>query len=167
MISPIDLRRYVLEPVLEHMGERVNSEAAIRLLLGTAAIESNLGAHLRQIGEGPAVGIYQVERPTYDWTLQTVARRWPDLHRRATEFCLPVGIRDDFLEMAGNLYWATAIARLVYWWRPAPLPEATDAVGMANYWKANYNTALGAGKPATFVRRYRTLVQPFTETPNA
>lgn len=163
MISPPDLRAYVIEPVLAHLGAAYATEAAVRLLLGTAAAESNMGQYLNQIGRGPAASIYQIERPTYEWTLTTVMQRWPDLHRRALEFCLPVGCPDDFVEMKGNLYWATAVCRLVYWWRPDPLPAPDDVAGMSSYWKRHYNTEAGAGTRSMFAKRFRDLVLPYTQ----
>ena len=39
------------------------------------------------------------------------------------------------------------------------LPPADDVEGMAKYWKRNYNTFLGKGKPEEFVRNYRELVK--------
>ena len=39
--------------------------------------------------------------------------------------------------------YATAVARLIYWRVPRPLPAASDLDGLAAYWKTHYNTAAG------------------------
>lgn len=40
---------------------------AVELLMLTAATEGNLGYYIRQVGGGPALGIFQCEPNTYDW----------------------------------------------------------------------------------------------------
>ena len=58
-----------------------------------------------------------------------------------------------------NLSYATAIARIVYWRAPEPLPEHADIDGLAEYWKAHFNTIEGAGEAEDFVRLYRKHVR--------
>lgn len=43
------------------------SADAVELLMLTAATESNLGCYIKQVGGGPALGIFQCEPNTYDW----------------------------------------------------------------------------------------------------
>ena len=62
MIDPIHLKEYIIIPVLSKLD--MYSESAANLLLGTAAIESDMGQFLRQIN-GPALGIYQMEPSTH------------------------------------------------------------------------------------------------------
>jgi len=57
------LRREIIAPALRHIG--MWSGAAENLLLGTAAVESRMGTYLRQVGGGPALGIWQVEPVTH------------------------------------------------------------------------------------------------------
>ena len=57
-------------------------------------------------------------------------------------------------ELAGNLYYATAMARIHYLRRPERLPSAMDVEGLAQYWKDHYNTYLGAGTPEKAVKMY-------------
>lgn len=54
---------------------------AVELLMLTAATESNLGYYLKQVGGGPALGIFQCEPNTYDWAqTKTMEKRekWTD-----------------------------------------------------------------------------------------
>jgi hypothetical protein len=136
-IDPVHLRRWVIEPTLRALGDRYASEAAIRLLLGTAAHESFCGRWLHQVS-GPAVGIYQMEPRTHD----DVARRLS----RDTELGMRVyRLSNDAYAaaMAWDLRYATAMARAYYWYDPAPLPDADDIGGLAAYAKRRWNTSAG------------------------
>ncbi|CAM2806291.1 hypothetical protein [Komagataeibacter xylinus] len=52
---------------------------------------------------------------------------------------------DRAAQLIGNLPYACAMARLKCHRAPDPLPATDDAAGQCRFWKANYNTALGAG----------------------
>ena len=56
-------------------------------------------------------------------------------------------------QLVWNLFYATAIARLIYLRRPQPLPPVGDLPGLAEYWKAHFNTAAGGGTAEDFIRR--------------
>ena len=51
--------------------------------------------------------------------------------------------------------YATAVARLIYWRVPRPLPAANNLDGLAAYWKTHYNTRLGDGREPKFVQALR------------
>jgi len=57
------LRMYVVRPVLRVMSAW--SQPAEDLVMGTAAQESRL-TYLRQLGGGPALGLWQMEPATHD-----------------------------------------------------------------------------------------------------
>ena len=66
MISPQDLKTYVIEPALQELNNLLPGAyrpAAVNLLIGTAVHESTVGGETRlhQLGGGPARGIYQIE----------------------------------------------------------------------------------------------------------
>jgi hypothetical protein len=135
MIHPEHLRRYVIEPTLQRLG--LDSEAAVMLLLGTAAVESRLGLWLRQLGGGPARGIYQMEPATHDslWK-EYLIYRTDDLAARIRTFAAPACPPVEQLEW--NLAYATAMARVRYLVAPPALPAPTDFYGQAKYWKEWY-----------------------------
>ena len=64
MIHPGHLLFQVINPVLRSMDAW--SIAAENLILGTAVQESECGYYLHQLGDGPALGIYQMEPATHD-----------------------------------------------------------------------------------------------------
>lgn len=150
MIAREQLRQHVIRPTLQHL--RLWSEAAEALLLGTAAQESAGGRFLRQLSGGPAVGIYQMEPATHADIWRNFLAYHGDLARQVRELRSTVSPHiDPAQEMVGNLYYATAMARAHYLRVPEPLPDAADLSGMAAYWKAHYNTALGAGTQDQFI----------------
>ena len=58
-------------------------------------------------------------------------------------------------ELVRNLAYATAICRVRYARVPGALPAAHDIDGLAAYWKAHYNTALGKGTAADWACQLR------------
>lgn len=151
MINVPQFRELVVRPTLEHLD--LWSEAAENLLIGTAIQESRL-EFLKQVGGGPALGVYQIEPATHRdvWYNFVRFREIATvLHQMVGE---PFGaVRDG--DLITNLAYATAIARIIYYRVPTPLPDADDIEGLAAYWKEHYNTPLGAGDPDDFEDNYR------------
>ncbi len=164
MIKCSHLKELVVVPVLKAMGPSYYSEAAVNLLLGTAAKESEMGFYLKQLGRGPALGIYQMEPETYKWMLTILNKDFGDPNSK--RFTL----RGNLLEylpqhdgpantMIFNLAWATIMCRLRYYVVKAPLPAADDIAGLARYWKKYYNTSAGKGTEQEFINAYRKYVK--------
>ena len=153
MIHPQQFRNLVIRPSLQYI--KLWSRAAEQLLLATAIAESNLH-WLKQI-EGPALGVYQVEPATHDDIWINFLRDRHKLMDRVENLTNRTPRRLD--QLVTNLAYATAIARLVYYRRPEPLPEAGDLYSMAEYWKAHYNTVLGAGTVEGFLRKVEPVFE--------
>jgi hypothetical protein len=158
MIRAAELKRWVIRPVLAEL--ELGGAAAEELLLGTAAVESRLGAYLDQTtpGPGPAYGIYQMEAATHDDLWDNFIRFRQPLAADVMRFhaMRPEGVA----QLHGNLYYATAMARALYLRAKAPLPAAGDRAGQARYWKAHWNTELGAGTEKGFLDAWAITVQP-------
>jgi hypothetical protein len=127
----------LIERVLK--ANKLYSEAAVNLLMGTAAVESNFGTYLRQI-KGPALSAFQIEPMTYHWLSEKYWKQFP--------LCKSV----ESLEW--DLSLAILVARLKYLSIPEPLPPADDIPALARYWKRYYNTPKGKGTEADFVSAY-------------
>lgn len=147
-IHPGHLREYVIRPVLRRMA--LYSEAAEELLMLTAATESLCGEYLHQVG-GPALGIFQMEPATHDDIWQNYLRYREGLADVVETF------GREAKHLAGNLYYATAMARVHYLRVPERLPSPMDTAALADYWKRHYNTALGAGEVAEAIEKYDLL----------
>jgi hypothetical protein len=135
------------------------SDAAVELLLGTAAQESGL-QHLAQIGGGPALGIYQIEPATRLDIHQNYLAFRPAVERQVLALASDPHVLDLDSQLVSNLAYATVIARLVYYRSPLPLAPAGDIAGHGRLWKRVYNTAEGAGLATHFISTYRLLVAP-------
>ena len=134
----------LIENALKEYG--LYSESAVMLLLGTAAQESKFGYYLKQLGGGPAMGIFQMEGPTFEWLKEKYAAKY--------------GLQGvQFSDMVWDIRAAIVFARLRYLVDPEPLPDAGDITGMGRYWKRVYNTYLGAGTTEEFVYNYKKYVQ--------
>lgn len=158
------LRDLVVAPVLRELGW--HSDAAERLMLGTAVHESGL-VHIRQVGGGPALGLWQVEPRTHDDVWEHWLGHRPDDAARVRAFARqywPGDIDRAALELATNAAYCCAVARCVYRRVRAPLPDAFDPDGLAHYWKTYYNTARGKGDPERWLHQYERHVLPLYET---
>ena len=157
MLNVRQFRRFVIEPALEAMG--MHSEWSVRLVLGTAMVESGL-VYLTQHNDGPARGLFQMEPDTHDdiWVNYLAAR--PDHRGRlfdAFGVALMIDGRD---ELYTNLGYATAMCRLQYWRHAFTIPAYTDVEGLGALWKRFYNTPAGAGTVSKFVEAYVKHVEP-------
>lgn len=138
MIHPQHFVVHVIEPALRLMGW--STASAIRLLLGTAMVESTL-SYLVQLNGGPALGVYQMEKNTFLSHMIYLIRR-KDIYDKILATCLYTTMPTaDF--MVHDLRFATIMARLHYWIRPEPLPAPNNVIGLTQYYLRYYNTNLG------------------------
>lgn len=144
----------IVQPVLGELS-LPGGEAAIRLLLGTAAQESAL-LRYRQYPTGSGNGFYQIEAGTHDDLFTNFLNARPALRDSVLRFAVPN--RDRVQQLQTNLAYATAIARLIYWRAPDPLPSPDDIDGLGKYYKQHFNTATGAATVGEFVSNYRRLI---------
>lgn len=128
------------------------SPAAERLVLGTMLVESTL-TYLKQIGTGPARGLPQTEPASRRDLYTNFLAYKPALRSLLEALAVPGADRDEQLSWNGR--YAVGVCRLLYYRRPEALPAADDLSGLAAYWKAHYNTALGAGNPSKFINLCR------------
>jgi len=158
----LDLARRVLldaiRPALDALGN--GGRAAEQLVLGTA-IQESLLIHRQQLGDGPALGLFQMEPATHDDC-------WNNFLKFRTELADKVKLTLEFGQqpmpaaMKVNDLYAAAMCRVKYVRAPAALPGQDDITAMANYWKQHYNTPLGAGKPEEFLSKWPQYVNART-----
>lgn len=143
------LRRRVVVPALKCLG--LWSQAAENLLWGTPVVESDLRA-LEQLGPGPALGLWQIEPDTHRDLYDNWLRFRPEWRIKLASLAAPWPSRED--QLATNLIYCCAVARLIYYRDPEPLPDAEDLNGLGAYYKRVFATELGAGTVAGFVEAY-------------
>ncbi len=149
-IDPQDLRKLVIAPALALIG--LGGAAAEELMLGTVLQESGGGRRLRQ-ASGPALGIWQMEPATHADIATNFLEHEPALAHSVGKL-LCAGL-EPLYQLEGNLYYACAMARLVYRRVAAPLPAAGDRAAQAAFYKAHYNTAGGAATVAEYIANWQ------------
>lgn len=153
----IQVRRSIIEPALALLPAKMSSPQALAMLLAIGMQESHF-EYRRQLGNGPARSFWQMERGggvhgvlTHRASAKLAAGICAQRGVEPTEQAVWEAIeRDDVL--------AAAMARLLLWTDPQPLPALSDtAGGWALYarvwrpgkprpaeWPANYLRAAGA-----------------------
>lgn len=149
MLDVVQFKKYVIQPALKAIGSY--SPAAEELVLGTALQESRL-QYLRQLGNGPARGVFQMEPATHDDIWKNYLKYKPDL---AADVMALAHVRHSE-SLTTDLLYAAAMCRIHYLRAPAALPEQGDYEGQAAYWKEYYNTYLGAGTEEEYLENWET-----------
>ncbi|MBF0098763.1 MAG: hypothetical protein HQM04_09680 [Magnetococcales bacterium] len=135
-LNPQQFRTLIIRPTLRRLD--LWSEAAEELLLGTAIQESALH-YLQQMGGGPAMGLWQMERATHD-------DLWVNFLNGRTKLGLNVlgpYVKPEATRMVWDFSYACSMARIHYLRCPDALPPAGDIAGQAAYYKKHYNTNQG------------------------
>jgi hypothetical protein len=157
-----DLRDYVVGPTLR--AANLWSPAAEILMLGTALHESTVASttRLHQI-KGPAIGIYQMEPLTHFDLWLSFLKYQPILRETVLDMIPKCSLKFDSATgimygadalLATDLRYATVMARIKYRQVKEAMPAENDFVGLAQYWKKYYNSALGKGTVEEFTRHY-------------
>lgn len=161
MIDPAQFRSLIIAPALERLG--LWSLSAEQLLIGTALTESGL-RFLTQGRGGPARGLYQIEPSTAHDLYDNWLVFRPAWTAKLDRLIVPGQKISE--QLVSNLTYATAVARLIYYRRPEPLPMAGDIQGLARYWKAHYNTSEGAGREVDFVKKAGRVIAAAARKPS-
>lgn len=150
MLDSEQFRTLIVRPAITEL--ELWSQAAENLLIGTALVESQL-THLRQLPDGPALGVFQMEPVTHRDLWDNWLHYRP--HLAAIMTGESAGQAIDAKILIWNLRYAAMCCRLQYRRVPEPLPAAADVAGLARYWKSHWNTPHGRGDPEKFVSLYR------------
>lgn len=142
--------------ILEDQG--LCSRAAVNLLLGTSAKESDFGTYLRQMEGGPALGAFQMEpATTLDiWKNYLYLGR---AKRRAAIYEIS-GVRShrDNGAMEWNLAYQICMGRLHYRRIAEPFPNSNDVEGLGRYWDIHWNRNPAKGTVKEFVEKWDQFI---------
>ena len=149
----LDVKQFknlVIHPTLFALDREITwSNSALNLLLGTAIQESRL-TYLKQIGSGPALGIYQMEPDTHDDIWDNFLK-----YREGLSSLIEKSFRvRNSKALVWDMGYATAMARVHYYRVQEALPYDGDVSKLATYWKKYYNTDEGKGTPLEFIEKY-------------
>ncbi len=153
-----NLIKEVIRPVLSAI--YMDSPRAREMLLGIAAVESDMGTFLRNYN-GSDLGPWQINKQTYeDIVDRYLCRDDKQKLRHDIEKVICQKLDDvKFEDLETNFKLGCALARIRLWWVPERLPNVDDVQKMAIYWKEHYNTSLGKGKKEHFLEKYNKYVK--------
>jgi len=144
----IDLiKENVIFPALMIIGKY--SDDAADMVLVTGAVESHY-RHVRQIGGGSALGLFQMEPSTHDdiWRNYLMSSRLRKVSDGLTQLTKRPGV---YQELEVNPWYAAAMCRVHYLRDRHKLPKAGNRMAQAEYWKRVYNTVKGKGTVGKFL----------------
>ena len=125
--------------------------------MGTITQESR-AQYIKQLGNGPALGLVQMEPATHNDIWEHFLRYKDSLAERIIHLA-SVGSLDGSrtpasTELITNVAYAVAMCRVHYYRRPEALPDANDIEALGRYWKQHYNTVKGKGTVEEFVENF-------------
>jgi hypothetical protein len=153
-IKTEQLAQFIIKPVLKDYG--LYSDSAYLLILGTCAQETLMGTYVHQVN-GPALGIYQMEKVTHDDIYHNFILFRPFLSDKIIK---EYGLFNDKSSdrLVADLRYATLLCRLHYLRVAEKLPPSTDITALAKYWKKYYNTEQGKGTVEEFKENYKRFI---------
>ena len=154
MINTTQMRE-LIHRTLSEVGEKYASDESVQLVLETGLVESQY-KYIKQLGDGPAKGFWQVEPST---AVDNLAHFL--IHRKSfMKACAEASLVDikhwqsydeklwaDILEK--NIAAGIIHCRIKYWRVPKRMPNSLT--GRAAYWKQYYNSHEGAGTEEKYV----------------
>lgn len=153
MINIDHMTGHLIEPALWYMEEKANkgrkfySLAAVRIIGRSAAAESECGTYVRQLGNGPALGLLQIEPDTCADVWVEVLARHRDIEN-VVRSVLPAGFdfrdKDAPEHLIFNYRYNIMIGRLCFWRHKEPLPPHHDVTAQFHYYKKYFNSVHGA-----------------------
>ncbi|MCK5894890.1 MAG: hypothetical protein KAG53_10930 [Endozoicomonadaceae bacterium] len=155
-----EFREYVVQPTLKDID--FPSLFAENLLLGTAAVESDLGSHLH-LADHASLGIYQISPTTHRKIWDTFLYNRHDLASKVRG----LASQREFLlrphaELATNLSYSTAIALMVYLSTKKNFDElaANNPQVLADTWLQYFKSEQSEsnGSSERFIESYNHLI---------
>jgi hypothetical protein len=143
-------RLAILQPSLDALA--LYSQDAEELLVAVCAQESLGGTYLTQVN-GPARGIYQMEKRTHDSLWQTILVREQSVRFKIMK-ALMTAVNPNADRMVWDLQYATMMARVFFLNISEPIPSGNDIEALWIYYKTFWNTNLGAAKKSDFIINY-------------
>lgn len=131
-------------------------QAMVELLQETAAIESNRGIHITQLGGGPARGIFQMETRTIQDTLSWMRKNRLDQYKAVKVFWNSK--RSNEWNYQKNVPWQIAMAAS-YYWRMAgndTIKSALSREERERIYKKHWNTHKGASTREKYLSMAKT-----------
>ena len=140
----IDTIRKIAKKVCKELD--MYSKDSVDLIIATGNAETGY-KHLEQMGGGPALGFFQIEKATIDDVIDNYARYRPQVMHVLLDLGMIQG--EEHFSVMSNIALQVAFCRLCYRRVPDPIPK--NLKDMAQYWKKFYNTPGGKGTVKHFL----------------
>ena len=126
----------------------MHSDDAYALVYRTGMAETKYN-HLKQMGDGPALGFFQCEPNT----MKDIMENYVSYRDGLKQKIYYLGYNDDNPEMSlmSNVALQVAFCRIKYRRDRLPIPNKDKIEEQAKYWKRVYNTRLGKGTVEHFL----------------
>ena len=138
-----------LDPEIKYSLEAEN------LILGTGAHESMGWAKRKQMGSGPALGLFQMEPATFNDIVNNYLKYHPNIVAKIKQISRINVFSSVYL--INNDALAICMCRIHYLRVTEPLPN--NLPGWAAYWKKWYNTPLGKGTEQQFINDFNRYIK--------
>ncbi|MDD4971914.1 MAG: hypothetical protein PHT07_21010 [Paludibacter sp.] len=127
---------------------------AENLVLGTGAHESLGWTHRKQMGNGPALGYWQME----PFTFNDICNNYLKYHPKLTEKIKQISHVSvlSAIDLINNDRLAICMCRVAYYRQKEAIPDSIE--GCAALWKLRYNTIKGAGTEEEFIKNYNEYI---------
>lgn len=135
MINPYQFVNLILESALKACG--MYSLDAMYLMVCTAGVESKL-THIKQLPDGPALGLFQIEPATYA-DCQRYLKNNMALRDQILAYTQRTFIPDHPNILISDFALNALIARVKYWMQAEAIPSYKDPEGQAAYYEKYYN----------------------------
>lgn len=150
-------RKEIIKPALMdcvYKGNMLWCADGEEILIATMATESLGGRYLVQEGAPDAVGVFQMQKATYnDLITNYLLPRWKkEIYITDFEF-------NAFERMKYDLIYAAQMARILYLREPNPLPKYDDLNGMWETYKRWYNSVDGKATKEGFIKKYLEYIR--------
>ena len=123
-----------------------SNQNIVDLLLETCAVESDFGKYDRQIGGGPARGIFQMEPST----AVDIVNNYVSYRRKLIDVVGGCNYEGDVINLLDD---RTAIIMACIHYLRVKAPVPSTRLGRARYWKKYYNTDLGKGTVEKYMEK--------------
>jgi hypothetical protein len=147
MVNPYQFANLILEPAYKACN--MYSLNAMYLMTCIAGVESKL-THLKQLPNGPAVGLFQVEPATYIDTCRYLNLH-PALRDQILSYCQYESL-PNVDALIHNLAFNALIARVKIWMIPEQIPSYKDPAAQAAYYEKYYNANADVDKTQEFIK---------------
>lgn len=144
--------RKLVEQTLAEFG--YYSPDSANLVLGTIAQESAYGKYRKQLGNGPALGIAQMEPATFNDIVSNYLKYKPDIAAKIKRVANVSEFNSNDLYLNDRL--SICMCRAHYLRCKEAIPNSIE--GYAKLWKLRYNTLKGKGTETEFIRNYHLHV---------